>query len=111
MSSSNGVKVSVLLGIDYLHSLIKEDTLPIRHNGLVATPTLVGWIISGSLSATHSSSEIESNLFPTTCINISEVQVSSWWDLEAVGVRPDETNNSVNEDPILIQFYQQLEYS
>ena len=85
------------------------DTLPIRHNGLVATPTLVGWIISGSLSATHSNSETVSKLFPTTCLNISEVQVTSWWDLEAVGVRPDDAHDS--EDPVLIQFYQQLEYS
>ena len=106
------VKIQILIGVDHYWSLVRDSPPQVRHNNIVAIPTHIGWILSGSFHESNANCNLSianPECVSTILISVTETQVESFWDLETVGILPTETENI--EDPVLTRFYQSLEYS
>ena len=109
--------IDILIGIDQYWHIVQEETTSIRSDSLVATPTWLGWILSGSypiLSKGDCSMEntvSSNNRINTVCLKLTEGKLENFWQLESVGVDSRETEKSLETDQTIRFFLENLEYS
>ena len=88
---------------------------PIRYVSLVALPTKIGWILSGCEETTpghYAEKDIQSSTnVVSTNLTVSERSIESFWNLEQIGIMPQEEGKSWDNHPQIKQFLANLEYS
>ena len=98
------LEIQILVGLDAYWDLM-DHTQAIRHEGLVANLTAFGYVLSGKLNSEGHSSQA-STLFVR---NVSEHELSRFWDLDSVGIQSQET--AVERNLVLQKFNDELLYS
>ena len=107
-SRNRYLEVDILVGIDFYWKLI--GTSPAVHReGLVALPSVFGYILSGCWTSTPT-------LIQTAQLLCSqrpcEENMANFWNLETVGIMPKESlQGTIDKNPILTRFNEELEYS
>ena len=97
----------ILVGLDAYWDLM-DHTQAIRCDDLVANLTSFGYVLSGKLNSERSLGQV-STLFVR---NVSEQEMSRFWDLESVGIQSQETAKpTVSRNTILQKFNDELLYS
>ena len=100
-------EIQILVGLDAYWDLM-DHTQAIRRDGLVANLTSFGYVLSGKLNGEGSPGQA-STLFVR---NVSEQELSRFWDLESVGIQSQETAKpSLDRNPVLQRFNDELLYS
>ena len=114
--STDEVEIDILIGINQYWNILMDSPPPVKLNSLTAQPSVIGWIISGSVDINSSQHSESPNLaYPSNAIlmnlTVSDAQLASFWDLETVGVLENETNKSLETNTAWTQFVKKLEYS
>ena len=82
---------------------------------MVAQPTLLGWIVSGSYknNCLYERNSSVNHLENIVCVNIklSQESLERFWDIESVGIKPHEINTSLENNKVWNDFLENLEYS
>ena len=99
------LSVDILLGLDAYWNFVLPDIVS-GPEGLVAQDTVFGYILSGSVSGSGSSLSSVSVSHPLVCFDVSKSDMSRLWDLESIGVPPDE--DAV--DPLLKSFDETVKF-
>ena len=102
------LQVDILVGIDYFWKLV--GTFPaIQREGMVALPSVFGYILSGCWTTTPTLNQTAQLLCSQ---RPCEANLSKFWDLETVGILPKESmEGAIDKNPVLIKFNEELEYS
>ena len=97
------VKIDILIGLDNYWALINKNCLK-STSGLVAQETAFRWMLYGAWYNDRSGSEQNhdqsmnnasktKSLFCQTEMAVSETEVRRMWDLESIGIGPEESEN------------------
>ena len=78
------LQIDILIGMNYFWEIIQPNNF-IKHKGLLAMNSSVGWILSGSFAVheINSSSNIQ-----LLCVGVSSYEVDRFWTLESFGIGP-----------------------
>ena len=102
------IEIDVLIGLDLYWTLISPaDAFQIDH--VVAMKSVFGYMLSGRLHGTiHNKPYSAPHLL---CISsVSESDISKFWDLETVGIKPKELVESHNDTQILREFKSTVQF-
>ena len=78
------LQIDILIGMNYFWHIIQPNNF-IKHQGLLAMNSSVGWILSGSF-AVH---EINSNsTIQLLCVGVSSYEIERFWTMESFGIGP-----------------------
>jgi hypothetical protein len=105
------VSIDLLIGLDYW-KFMKAGIIKLPW--LVAQETVLGWIVSGSLSDCTDMNTVTMpcNTISLCCLSdIPEDSLKNFWDLESVGILPVTGKLSDSVDPELDKFEQTVQYS
>ena len=107
-ANNTNLQIDILVGLDSYWKFIGTST-PIQHEGLVAQPSVFGYILSGSwqtASIHHENTQLLCTQQPC------EADLSQFWSLESVGIMPKESvQGTIDRHPVLTQFNKELQYS
>lgn len=102
----NRVNIDILIGLDFYWLLMKPDL--IRSSvGLVAQLTSFGWMLSGSWPDISKQPRSQVSHLNLCLQNIPESLIRKFWDLESIGIPPDEKEE---EGVVLKNFNQTIQY-
>ena len=90
------LEVDILIGADQYYQLVTGEVI-YQHNGPTAIHTKLGWILSGPVSGMSQKATLV-NLVTTHALLVDtyqpqeslDHQLKQFWDLESMGIRPDE---------------------
>ena len=102
------IEIDILIGLDYYWTLISPvDALQVDH--IVAMKSVFGYVLSGRLhESTHKSMYSSAQLL---CISsVSDSDLSKFWDLETVGIKPKELAESYNDTKVLREFESTVQF-
>ena len=78
------VQIDILIGMNYFWHIMQPNDF-IKHKGLLAMNSSVGWILSGSF-AVH---QINSNsTIQLLCVGVSSYEIDRFWTMESFGIGP-----------------------
>ncbi len=93
--------IDILVGLDHYWKFVQGGVLP-GIDGLVAQETIFGWMVTGSWESSVSAMCLSAQLL---CIHdIPESTVRNLWSLESVGISAKENEDSLDNDPVLSHF-------
>ena len=111
------VKIDILIGLHNYWTLVKNSCLK-STSGLVAQETAFGWMLSGVWYNDRSRSEQNHDqsmnnasktrsLFCQTEMAVSETEVRRMWDLDSIGIGPEEPE----DDKMLDNFNKEIKWN
>ncbi|KAK3770051.1 hypothetical protein RRG08_043209 [Elysia crispata] len=111
------VKIDILIGLDNYWALMKNNCLK-STSGLVAQETAFGWMLSGVWYNDRSRSEQNHDqsmnnasktrsLFCQTEMAVSETEVRRIWDLDSIGIGPEQPE----DDKMLDNFNKEIKWN
>ena len=102
------MKVDILIGLDFYWSLMQNEVIRMEE-GPVLQRSVFGLVLSGCFSDAPigSRTQMASGCQLLCTHDVSEDTVRSFWNLESIGIIPEE---DVCHDAILQQFEQNLSY-
>ena len=100
-------EIDLLIGSDFYWSLVTGNVKALEKSSLVAIETKLGWVFSGPVDIPHSAnmnvsttSEAHVVLMLDNKAKINESHLSKFWDLETLGITPDELCGEPLIDPV-----------
>ena len=99
------VQIDMLIGLDAYWRFVEPSSVNLVAPGFVAQATVFGQILSGCVPGTDATSSLVSHRL--VCLQVSDSTVRSFWELESVGILPDEED----KDPLLTKFQDNLQKS
>ena len=112
--NTSPVELDILIGLDYFWSLITPKNA-VQVGETVAMKSVFGWILSGnigkcSVSGMFSTSAFMSSSSQLLCISeVSDADVSKFWDLETIGITSKEYKEDI-EDKVVKEFRDKINF-
>ena len=111
------VKIDILIGLDNYWALMNNKCVK-STSGLVAQETAFGWMLSGAWYNDRSRSEQNHDqsmnnasktrsLFCQTEMAVSETEIRRMWDLDSIGIGPEESE----DDKMLDNFNKEIKWN
>ncbi|KAK3892841.1 hypothetical protein Pcinc_003312 [Petrolisthes cinctipes] len=102
------IEIDVLIGLDFYWTLISPaDAFQI--DNVVAMKSVFGYVLSGRLYETIPNKLYSAPQLLCIC-SVSESDISKFWDLETVGIKPKELVESNNDTQILREFESTVQF-
>ena len=106
-TGDTGNEIDLLIGSDFYWSLVMENVKALEKNSLVAIEAKLGWVFSGPVDIPHSTnmsvsttSEAHVALMLDNKAKTNESHLSKFWDLETLGITPEELCDEPLIDPV-----------
>ena len=78
------IQIDILIGMNYFWHIMQPNNF-IKHQGLLAMNSSVGWILSGSFVVHEINSTSTVQLL---CVGVSSYEVDRFWTMESFGIGP-----------------------
>ena len=95
--------IDILVGLDHYWQFVQGGVLP-GFDGLVAQETIFGWMVTGSWESSVSVNAMCLSAQLLCIHDIPESTIRNLWSLESVGISPKENEDSLENDPLLSHF-------
>ena len=106
VSAGEEVNVDILLGLDWYWRVMSSEMVSLME-GMMAQRSVFGWVLSGTLPPSTRmgrSCMLSHQMFCAT-----DSIITSFWDLESVGVASDEASRR-DDDSVMTQFEESVTY-
>ena len=95
--------IDILVGLDHYWQFVQGGVLP-GIDGLVAQETIFGWMVTGSWDSSVNVNAMCLSAQLLCIHDIPESTIRNLWSLESVGISPKENEDSLENDPVLSHF-------
>ena len=103
------LSVDILCGLDVFWTLVRPGSAR-ESDGVVALESVFGWVLSGVIDSDGSTGEADPVCNQLLTLgDLHESTLRSFWDLETIGIGPEE--DSVENNPVLCQFEETVEFN
>ena len=104
------LSVDILCGLDVFWALVKPGATHIS-DGLAVMESVFGWVLCGAVDSSRVSGESVQSAVCSQLLtlDLNESTVRSFWELETIGIVPQE--ESVENNPVLQSFDESVQFS